>query len=74
MTCITEEDIIGTLQSLNMTKYWKGQHVICVTPKQIEELLSSPEYRKPQITLDTRYLRWSSQKYSQATKTPQKSK
>ena len=26
-------------QSLNLVKYWKGQHVICVTPKLIEEHL-----------------------------------
>ena len=24
MSCIAEEDIINTLQSLNMVKYWKG--------------------------------------------------
>ena len=33
MTSITQNDIITTLQSLNLVKYWKGQHVICVTPK-----------------------------------------
>ena len=33
MTSITQNDIISTLQSLNLVKYWKGQHVICVTPK-----------------------------------------
>merc|ERR1739844_365080 len=37
MTSITQTDIISTLQSLNLVKYWKGQHVICVTPKLIEE-------------------------------------
>ena len=52
MTSITQGDIISTLQvfvkttliriyhhfvqSLNLVKYWKGQHVICVTPKLIE--------------------------------------
>ena len=47
MSCIAEEDIINTLQSLNMVKYWKGQHVICITPKAVEEHLSSAQYRRP---------------------------
>ncbi|XP_033367628.1 histone acetyltransferase KAT8-like [Parus major] len=50
MTSITQTDIISTLQSLNMVKYWKGQHVICVTPKLVEEHLKSAQYKKPPIT------------------------
>lgn len=50
MTSITQNDIISTLQSLNMVKYWKGQHVICVTPKLVEEHLKSAQYKKPPIT------------------------
>ena len=41
MSAIKTEDIISTLQSLNLIKYWKGQHVICVTPRLIEEHLKS---------------------------------
>ena len=59
MTSIAQEDIIGTLQSLNMVKYWKGQRVICVTPKIVEEHMRSAEYRKPIIVLDAEYLHWS---------------
>ena len=58
MTSITQEDIIGTLQSLNMVKYWKGQHVICVTPKLVEEHMRSAQYRRPLLTVDCDYLRW----------------
>uniref|UniRef100_A0A674GRK7 Histone acetyltransferase n=1 Tax=Taeniopygia guttata TaxID=59729 RepID=A0A674GRK7_TAEGU len=50
MTSITQTDIISTLQSLNMVKYWKGQHVICVTPRLVEEHLKSAQYKKPPIT------------------------
>ncbi|CAI8056699.1 Histone acetyltransferase KAT8 [Geodia barretti] len=57
-TSITAEDIISTLQALNMVKYWKGQHIICVTGKIIEEHMRSAEYRKPQLTVDREYLRW----------------
>lgn len=56
MTSITQSDIISTLQSLNMVKYWKGQHVICVTPKLVEEHLKSAQYKKPPITGQSRHL------------------
>jgi len=58
MTSITQNDIISTLQSLNLVKYWKGQHVICVTPKLIEEHLKSAEYKKPSLTVDRDALKW----------------
>ncbi|XP_076317762.1 histone acetyltransferase KAT8-like isoform X1 [Tachypleus tridentatus] len=58
MTSITQGDIISTLQSLNLVKYWKGQHVICVTPKLVEEHLRSAQYKRPRLTVDSEYLRW----------------
>ena len=58
MTSITQHDIISTLQSLNMVKYWKGQHVICVTPKLVEEHMKSSQYKRPFLTVDTGCLRW----------------
>ncbi|XP_061567333.1 histone acetyltransferase KAT8 [Cololabis saira] len=65
MTSITQSDIISTLQSLNMVKYWKGQHVICVTPKLVEEHLKSAQYKKPPITVDTVCLKWAPPKNKQ---------
>jgi len=58
LTSITQNDIISTLQSLNLVKYWKGQHVICVTPKLIDDHLKSAEYKKPILTVDTSKLLW----------------
>lgn len=58
MTSITQHDIVTTLQSLNMVKYWKGQHVICVTPKLVEEHLKSAQYKKPRLQVDISSLRW----------------
>uniref|UniRef100_A0A1I8PCA7 Histone acetyltransferase n=1 Tax=Stomoxys calcitrans TaxID=35570 RepID=A0A1I8PCA7_STOCA len=55
---ITHDDIIYTLQSMKMVKYWKGQHVICVTPKTITEHLQLPQFKKPKLTVDPSYLRW----------------
>jgi histone acetyltransferase MYST1 len=58
MTGFTSADIIETLSSLNMVKYWKGQHIVCVTSKQIDEHLKTVEYRKPQIEVDPACLTW----------------
>lgn len=65
MTSITQNDIISTLQSLNMIKYWKGQHVICVTPKLVEEHIKSAQYKRPVLTVDSSCLRWEPPRKSQ---------
>ena len=57
MSAIKTEDIISTLQSLNLIKYWKGQHVICVTPRLIEEHLKS-QPKKAMLEIDPSLLRW----------------
>jgi hypothetical protein len=33
LTCIKTEDILSTLQWLNVLQYYKGQYVIALTPK-----------------------------------------
>lgn len=59
MTSITQADIVTTLQTLNLVKYWKGQHVICVTAKLVEEHLKSEQFKKPRLNVDVSALRWS---------------
>jgi len=56
MTAIKTEDIISTLQSLNLIKYWKGQHIISVTPKLIEEHLKNAS--KQTVKIDPKNLHW----------------
>jgi histone acetyltransferase MYST1 len=58
MTSITQTDIISTLQAMNMVKYWKGQHVICVTPKLVDEHIRSNHYKRPRMLVDTNCLSW----------------
>mgnify|MGYP000400279609 CR=1 FL=1 len=41
MTAIKTEDVISTLQSLELIQYRKGQHVICADPKLIERHLKA---------------------------------
>jgi len=68
MTSITQTDIISTLQSLNLVKYWKGQHVICVTPKLVEEHLKSSEYKRPRYVVDKEHIKWTPPKKAIKTK------
>lgn len=41
MTAIRTDDIINTLQQLNLIQYQKGQHVICAADKLIEKHLKA---------------------------------
>ncbi|KAL3699918.1 hypothetical protein R1sor_017940 [Riccia sorocarpa] len=41
MTAIKTEDVISTLQSLELIQYRKGQHVICADPKLLERHLKA---------------------------------
>ena len=43
---------------MNMVKYWKGQHVICVTPKLVDEHIKSAQFKKPRLTVDTSSIKW----------------
>jgi len=56
MTSIKTEDIISTLQSLNLIKYWKGQHIISVTPKVIEEHLK--QMSKQTVRIEPKNIHW----------------
>jgi len=58
MTSITQTDIISTLQSMDMVKYWKDQHVICVTPKIVERLVNSERYKRPRFILEGSDIIW----------------
>lgn len=57
-TSITTTDIVDTLSSLNMVRYWKGQHVICVTKKAIEDNLKAMEHKRPIVDVDPECLSW----------------
>jgi len=57
MTAIKTEDIISTLQSLNLIRYWKGQHIISVTPQVLEEHLKLSSKRQ-RHTIDPKALHW----------------
>jgi len=55
-TAIQPEDILATLQSLNLIKFWKGQHVISVSPKIVDEHLRANARRS--LRCDPSLLTW----------------
>eukprot|EP01091_Cochliopodium_minus_P000194 TRINITY_DN10217_c0_g1_i1.p1 TRINITY_DN10217_c0_g1~~TRINITY_DN10217_c0_g1_i1.p1 ORF type:complete len:432 (-),score=71.05 TRINITY_DN10217_c0_g1_i1:56-1282(-) len=56
MTSIKTDDIISTLQNLNLIKYYKGQHIISVTPKIIEEHVKN--LSKQKVKIEPKYIHW----------------
>lgn len=58
MTSIAQNDIITTLQTLNLIRYWKGQYVVSITPKLVDELMKSAQYKRPAIAVDPESVRW----------------
>lgn len=54
----THDDIVYTLQSMMLVKFWKGMHVICVSPKTVEQQLHLPQFRRPQLMVDLKCLKW----------------
>jgi len=58
ITSFTVSDIIETLNTLNMVKYLKGQHIICVTAKSIDEHLKAIDHKKPLIVVDPNFMKW----------------
>ena len=52
MSAIKTDDIISTLQALNLIKYWKGQHMISVSPRVLQEHLIN-ESAKTTLQVDS---------------------
>jgi histone acetyltransferase MYST1 len=60
LTGFTNTDIIETLNSLSMSKYWKGpqEQVVCLTSKSIDEYLTQIQDKRPLVDVDPLYLSW----------------
>ena len=56
MTAFTQDDIMLTLQSMDMIKYYKNQFVIYLDEKQMEQLEKLRS--KTKETIDPRCLDW----------------
>jgi len=56
----------STLQSLNLIKYWKGQHIISVTPKVIEDHMK--KHSKDEKRIDPDCIHWAPYTHSSTKK------
>uniref|UniRef100_F1KUK8 Histone acetyltransferase n=1 Tax=Ascaris suum TaxID=6253 RepID=F1KUK8_ASCSU len=55
---IAEDDIISTLQTMQLIKYWKGDHVVRTTRRLVEHCRSINIGRPPRLRLDPNCLKW----------------
>lgn len=62
LTAIKPDDIIDTLQFLGLIRYVKGQHVISVTPKLIEQHMKAQK-GKVKVFVDQTKIKWEPKQY-----------
>uniref|UniRef100_H2YRS3 Histone acetyltransferase KAT5 n=1 Tax=Ciona savignyi TaxID=51511 RepID=H2YRS3_CIOSA len=65
-TCVKKEDVISTLQHLNLINYYKGQYIIVLSDDVIEGHKRSMSKRKMRI--DIRCLHWTPKDWSKRGK------
>ncbi|RPB14354.1 histone acetyltransferase mst1 [Morchella conica CCBAS932] len=70
-SAMTTQDVIHTLQNLNMLKYYKGQHVICLTDAILAQKEKQREKQKikGKRTLDPELLQWKPPVFNAANRT-----
>ena len=56
ITAIKVDDIINTFTTLNLIKYWKGQHIISVSPRVIEDHIRAMS--KKRTIIHPEAIRW----------------
>ena len=57
LTAIRTEDIVQTLQTLNLVKYYKGQHILNVTQRAVEEHLKVHKLSRD-VAIDSSRITW----------------
>lgn len=62
LTSIKKEDVISTLQNLNLINYYKGQYIITLSEETISSHMSAMEKRK--IRIDPKCLHWTPKDWS----------
>ncbi|XP_034659270.1 histone acetyltransferase Tip60 [Drosophila subobscura] len=65
-TSIKKEDVISTLQNLNLINYYKGQYIVCINRDTIEQHHRAMEKRK--IRIDSKCLHWTPKDWSKRSK------
>ncbi|XP_017870145.1 PREDICTED: histone acetyltransferase Tip60 [Drosophila arizonae] len=65
-TSIKKEDVISTLQNLNLINYYKGQYIVCIGRETIEQHQRAMQKRK--IRIDSKCLHWTPKDWSKRSK------
>lgn len=66
MTSIKKEDVISTLQNLNLINYYKGQYIVCINNEIIEQHTKAMEKRS--IRIDSKCLHWTPKDWAKRSK------
>lgn len=66
MTSIKKEDVISTLQHLNLINYYKGQYIVTLASDQIESHMKAMDKRK--IRIDSKCMHWQPKDWSKRGK------
>lgn len=56
ISAMTTTDVLHTLQTLNMLKYYKGQHIMCLTDAVVEKY--NKQKQKNRVRIDSTKLQW----------------
>jgi histone acetyltransferase HTATIP len=64
MTSFTSDDILSTLQFMDILRYYKGQMVICLNQKHKEQYEKMK--KKPRIRIDPAKLDWTPPRFTQS--------
>jgi len=65
-TSIKKEDVISTLQSMNLINYYKGQYIICLQKDLLEK--NQKEMNRRTLRIDSRCLHWTPKDWSKRSK------
>lgn len=66
MTSIKKEDVVSTLQILNLINYYKGQYIISINKDIITTHIES--FQKRKIRIDPKCLHWTPKDWSKRAK------
>eukprot|EP00112_Aurelia_sp_Birch-Aquarium-sp1_P016193 Seg3650.4 transcript_id=Seg3650.4/GoldUCD/mRNA.D3Y31 product="Histone acetyltransferase KAT5" protein_id=Seg3650.4/GoldUCD/D3Y31 len=66
MTSIRKEDVISTLQHLNLLQYYKGQYIICISKEVLDGQVTAMKKRR--IRIDPKCLHWQPKDWSKRGK------
>jgi len=66
MTSIKKEDVISTLQNLNLINYYKGQYIVTLSKEIIQQHYKAMESRK--VRIDSKALHWTPKDWGKRAK------